>query len=95
MYRRAAGASDGAQIAVLDGYPDKPKPFVFRLKFPSDYKVAAHMQPNDYDVTVLSGTMYLGIVCLTELRDGPERTRAGGAPDSRPVADFRRKFIQV
>ena len=42
-----------------------------------------------------TGTMYLGIVCLTELRDGPERTRAGGAPDSRPVADFRRKFIQV
>ena len=43
----------------------------------------------------LSGTIYLGIVCLTELRDGPERIRAGGAPASRPVADFRRKFIQV
>src|ERR1700731_870128 len=33
----------------------------FRLKFPAGYKVAAHMHPNDYDVTVLSGTMYLGM----------------------------------
>ena len=51
----------GAQIAALYGDPDKAEPFVFRLKFPAGYKVAAHMHPNDYDVTVLSGTMYLGM----------------------------------
>jgi hypothetical protein len=51
----------GAQITVLYGDPDKAEPFVFRLKFPASYKVAAHMHPNDYDVTVLSGTMYLGM----------------------------------
>jgi len=51
----------GAQIAALYGDPDKTEPFVFRLKFPAGYKVAAHMHPNDYDVTVLSGTMYLGM----------------------------------
>lgn len=51
----------GAQIAVLYGDPDKPEPFVFRLKFPAGYKVAAHIHPNDYDLTVLSGTMYLGM----------------------------------
>ena len=51
----------GAQIAVLYGDPDKAGPFVFRLKFPAGYKVAAHVHPNDYDVTVLSGAMYLGI----------------------------------
>jgi len=51
----------GAQIAVLYGDPGKPGPFVFRLKFPAGYKVAAHMHPNDYNVTVLSGTMYLGM----------------------------------
>ena len=51
----------GAQIAALYGDPDKAEPFVFRLKFPGGYKVAAHMHPNDYDVTVLSGTMYLGM----------------------------------
>jgi quercetin dioxygenase-like cupin family protein len=51
----------GAQIAVLYGDPDKAEPFVFRLKFPAGYKVAAHIHPNDYDLTVLSGTMYLGM----------------------------------
>ena len=34
---------------------------MFRLKFPAGYKVAAHMHPNDYEVTVLYGTMYLGM----------------------------------
>jgi quercetin dioxygenase-like cupin family protein len=43
------------------GDPDKAGPFAFRLKFPPGYKVAAHMHPNDHDVTVLSGTMYLGM----------------------------------
>jgi Domain of unknown function (DUF4437) len=51
----------GAQIAVLYGDPDKSEPFAFRLKFPADYKVAAHIHPNDYDVTVLSGAMFLGM----------------------------------
>ena len=51
----------GAQIAALYGDPDKAEPFVFRLKFPAGYGVAAHMHSNDYDVTVLSGTMYLGM----------------------------------
>ena len=51
----------GAQIAVLYGDPDKAEPFVFPLKYPAGYKVAAHMHPNDYDVTVLSGTMYMGM----------------------------------
>src|SRR5438477_12188670 len=51
----------GAHIAVLYGDPDKAEPFVFRLKFPAGYKVAAHIHPNDYDLTVLSGTMYLGM----------------------------------
>jgi len=51
----------GAQIAALYGDPDKAEPFVFRLKFPAGYKVAAHIHPNDYDLTVLSGTMYLGM----------------------------------
>jgi quercetin dioxygenase-like cupin family protein len=51
----------GAQIAVLYGDPDKAEPFVFRLKFPAGYKVAAHIHPNHYDLTVLAGTMCLGM----------------------------------
>jgi quercetin dioxygenase-like cupin family protein len=51
----------GAQIAALYGDPGKAGPFVFRLKFPAGYKVAPHIHPNDYNLTVLSGTIYLGM----------------------------------
>ena len=51
----------GAQIAVLYGDPGKLGPFVFRLKFPAGYKVAPHIHPNDYNLTVLSGAMNLGM----------------------------------
>jgi Domain of unknown function (DUF4437) len=51
----------GAQIAVLYGDPGKSGPFVFRLKFPADYKVAPHIHPNDYNLTVLAGALYLGM----------------------------------
>ena len=67
----------GAQIAALYGDPDKAEPFVFRLKFPAGYKVAAHMHPNDYDVTVLSGTMHLGMGDKLDPARG-EGLKAGG-----------------
>ena len=67
----------GAQIAVLYGDPGKARPFVFRLKFPAGYKVAAHMHPNDYDVTVVSGTMYLGMGDKFDPARG-EGLKAGG-----------------
>src|SRR6266446_2594132 len=69
----------GAQIAVLYGDPGKPGPFVFRLKFPAGYKVAAHMHPNDYNVTVLSGTMYLGMGDKFDPAQG-QALNAGGLP---------------
>jgi quercetin dioxygenase-like cupin family protein len=67
----------GAQVAVLYGDPDKPGPFVFRLRFPAGYKVAAHMHPNDYDVTVLTGTMYLGMGDKLDTAQG-QALNAGG-----------------
>src|ERR1700722_10509140 len=48
----------GAHIAVLYGDPDKAEPFVFRLKFPAGYKVAAHIHPNDYDLIRISGNFW-------------------------------------
>ena len=67
----------GAHIAVLYGDPDKAEPFVFRLNFPAGYKVAAHIHPNDYDLTVLSGTMYLGIGDTFDAARG-DGLKAGG-----------------
>jgi quercetin dioxygenase-like cupin family protein len=51
----------GAQMAVLEGDPSKPEFFVMRLKMPDGYRIPAHSHSQPERVTVLSGTLYLGI----------------------------------
>ena len=51
----------GVKIAVIEGPLDKPVPIMFRLKFPANYKVAPHMHPGIEHVTVISGTLNMGI----------------------------------
>lgn len=51
----------GAQMAVVDGDPAKPGPFVVRVKFPSGFKVMPHWHPTDENVTVISGTLAAGM----------------------------------
>lgn len=51
----------GAQIAVLDGDPNKKGLYTFRLKFPAGYKVAPHWHPSLEDLTVISGNFYMGM----------------------------------
>jgi hypothetical protein len=51
----------GAQMAVIDGDPTKPGPFVIRAKFPSGFKVMPHWHPTDESVTVISGTLAAGM----------------------------------
>jgi quercetin dioxygenase-like cupin family protein len=51
----------GALMAVLEGDPGKPGPFVFRLKLPAGYRVPPHTHPRPERVTVLAGTFHLGM----------------------------------
>jgi ketosteroid isomerase-like protein len=51
----------GAKFAVVSGDPGKPEPFVVRLQLPSGYTVAPHWHPTDEHVTVLTGTLSLGM----------------------------------
>ena len=51
----------GAEIAVLSGDPGKPAPYAVRLKFPANYKIAAHSHPTDENVVVTSGTLLIGM----------------------------------
>jgi hypothetical protein len=51
----------GAQMAVLSGDPGKSGPFTVRLKFPANYKIAAHQHPTYEAVTVLSGEFHIGM----------------------------------
>lgn len=51
----------GSQIAVLEGDPNKEGPFVFRLRLPDGYRVAPHTHPKRERVTVISGTLNIGM----------------------------------
>jgi quercetin dioxygenase-like cupin family protein len=51
----------GAQAAVLAGDPGSTGPYVIRLKMPAGYKIAPHWHPTDENVTVLAGTLSLGM----------------------------------
>jgi len=61
-WKPASGALDkGAETAVLSGNPGMPGPFVMRIRMPAGYKIAPHWHPTDENVTVLSGTLSLGM----------------------------------
>jgi quercetin dioxygenase-like cupin family protein len=51
----------GAELAVVSGNPAAAGPFVIRLKFPAGYIIAPHWHPTDEHVTVISGTLALGM----------------------------------
>ncbi len=51
----------GAKIAVLEGDPTKPGPFVFRVKVPDGYRIPLHTHPKTERVTVISGTFNIGM----------------------------------
>jgi len=51
----------GSKIAVIAGDPSKAEPFVLRAQVPAGYKIAPHWHPGDENLTVLSGTIALGM----------------------------------
>ena len=51
----------GAMMAVMAGDPSAAGPVAVRLKMPAGYKIPAHWHPTDEQVTVLSGTLALGM----------------------------------
>ena len=55
------GLPPGAQAAILYGDPGKAGPFVVRAKFPDGYRVPPHWHPTDENVSVLSGTLAMGM----------------------------------
>lgn len=54
--------SPGATFAVLEGDPTASTgDFTIRLKMPAGYKIAPHWHPKRENVTVVSGTLKLGM----------------------------------
>ena len=60
----------GAQFALLEGNPAEAVPLTLRLKFPPNYRVPPHWHAVLEHVTVLSGTLNVGM--------GEQPTYAGG-----------------
>jgi hypothetical protein len=51
----------GAKFTVIEGPLDKAVPFTVRILFPPNYKVPAHWHPAIEHVTVISGTINMGM----------------------------------
>src|SRR4051812_35789901 len=51
----------GGKIAVLNGDPFKPGPYTLRLSLPANYKIAPHWHTKDENLTIISGTLGLGM----------------------------------
>ena len=51
----------GAKFAVLEGDPTKEGPFVMRIWFPDGFRIQPHWHPKVERVTVIFGTLNLGM----------------------------------
>lgn len=60
----------GAQIAVLAGDPTKPVRYTVRLKFPANYDIPAHSHPEDENVAIVSGELFLQMATKLDRKSG-------------------------
>jgi len=51
----------GAQMVLLYGSPDKPGPYIVRVKLPAGFKLAPHRHPDTRAVTVLQGNYWSAV----------------------------------
>ncbi|MCM3870234.1 MAG: cupin domain-containing protein [Pyrinomonadaceae bacterium] len=56
-----ASLATGAKVAVLEGDPSKEGFFTMRLWFPDGFKVQPHWHPRIEHVTVIKGTLNIGM----------------------------------
>ena len=50
----------GSQRAIIAGDDRKPGMYMYRTRFPANYKVQPHFHPDERVVTVMSGTLHVG-----------------------------------
>jgi len=60
----------GAEFVLLEGNPAEAVPLTFRLRFPANYRIPPHFHSVIEHVTVLSGTLNVGM--------GEQATYTGG-----------------
>ena len=67
----------GARFAVLQGDPSQTGVYTVRLEMPPGYTIRPHFHPTDEHVTVVSGTLILGMGDSVRTR-GAHALAAGG-----------------
>ena len=55
------GLPAGARAAVVSGDPSQAQPYVLRAQLPANYRIPPHWHPTMENITVLSGTVALGM----------------------------------
>jgi quercetin dioxygenase-like cupin family protein len=77
-------------MAVVMGDPSQAEPFVIRAQVPAGYKVPPHWHPGVENLTVLSGTVALG---MGEQFDEKSMTSIGVGGYASLPAEMRHYFI--
>lgn len=60
-WQDVASLPPGAKVAVIEGRMDGAGPITARLKLPANYRIPPHRHPGLERVTVLSGTVNIGM----------------------------------
>jgi len=55
------GLPAGARVAVVSGDPTQSQPYVLRAQLPANYRIPPHWHPTVENITVLSGTVAVGM----------------------------------
>ena len=55
------GLPAGAKAVVVSGDPSQAQPYVIRAQMPANYRIPPHWHPTTENITVLSGTVALGM----------------------------------
>jgi ketosteroid isomerase-like protein/quercetin dioxygenase-like cupin family protein len=80
----------GSKIAVVSGDPTQAQPFVIRAQVPAGYKVPPHWHPGTENLTVLSGTVAVG---MGEQFDESKMTQLGPGGYASLPAEMRHYFL--
>jgi ketosteroid isomerase-like protein len=84
------GLPPGSKLAVISGDPSQAQPFVIRAQVPAGYRVAPHWHPGVENLTILSGTVALG---MGETFDEAAMTSIGPGGYASLPAEMRHYFL--
>lgn len=80
----------GSRIAVIAGDPSQAQPFVIRAQVPAGYRVPPHWHPGVENLTILTGTVALG---MGEQFDEANMTAIGPGGYASLPAEMRHYFL--